>query len=149
MLLYFICITMTTKSWIAFELRRLWRFIQLKCCSLFRVTSESIRWMLTSWSRCRGKHLYPNIWFFLIWPTNIFKAGYFRGIYRSEIFSNQVNYYIKFAYKCFSRHQIPLEIHLIDSEGHQNKGQHFNGTKCQKFIRSIYIFSTKWLSYYR
>ena len=66
-----------------------------------------------------------------------FQAGYFFGTYQIVIFFMlQVKNYAKFGYKCISRHQIPLEkIHLIDSEGSQNKEQHFNCMKCQKFIR--------------
>ena len=76
-LLYFICITKTTKSWIAFEQIRFWNFIQLRCCSLFWIPSESMRWMLSSWSWCREKHLYPNFSYFLIWREKIFRQVIF------------------------------------------------------------------------
>ena len=46
-------------------------------------------------------------------------------------------FYRKFGNKYISRHQIPVEkIHLIESEGTQNKEQLFNCTKRQKTDRS-------------
>ena len=36
-------------------------FVQLKSCSLFWVTSDSIRWIFSTGIWCREKHLYSNI----------------------------------------------------------------------------------------
>ena len=64
-----------------------------------------------------------------------FHSGNISRNRQAEILFAQDEKYTKFGYKCFSPHQILAEIiHLIDSEGIQNKEQNFNCTKWQKFV---------------
>ena len=108
-------------------------FVQLKSCSLFWVTSDSIRWIFSTGIWCREKHLYSNILHFFERRAKKFSLASSRKIPRLKMFARLSKKCRKFGNKCISRHQIPVEKnHLIESEVTQNKEQLFNCQNVKK-----------------
>ena len=90
---------------------------------------------------CHEKHLYPNFTYVIIWRAKVFRLAISWEIALLKIFAHQMKTCAKFGNKCFSWHQLQDEnIHLIDSEGIQNKEHIFNCMKCHNFICSNVIF---------
>ena len=58
-------------------------FLTIECCSLFWVTSDSMRWIFSTGIWCRDKYLFPNIPHFCV---KNFQPGNFHGICQTENF---------------------------------------------------------------
>ena len=62
-------------------------FVQLKSCSLFRVTSDPMRYIFSTGIWCREMHLFPKILYFSEWLAQIFSLTSSRKIVRLKIFA--------------------------------------------------------------
>ena len=88
-------------------------FLTIVCCSLFWVTSDSMRWIFSTGIWCREKHLFPNIRYFFQWRTKNFSLAIFRELARQKMLARHSKKYEIFGNKGFSRHQIPVEKILL------------------------------------